>query len=151
MFMRKGWLCCSLSVLDMASPIPWHGSINIGKSINILNADIPHSESLGSDSIAGWLPLYQHTTSIHLERNRVCSVREFGIERLAVLAVGCEGCSIKSPQQNYRDNQSNGSSAESNSNSAAEGVAMTYDIIDSTQDIQSSSANTTVTQSFYQH
>mmetsp|Transcript_1541 Transcript_1541/g.2821 ORF Transcript_1541/g.2821 Transcript_1541/m.2821 type:complete len:1330 (-) Transcript_1541:273-4262(-) len=50
-----------------------------------------HSESLGSVLVAEWLPKYQHARSIYLERNRVWTLHELKMGRLAVPPVGCEG------------------------------------------------------------
>eukprot|EP00580_Thalassiosira_gravida_P013440 CAMPEP_0201682520 /NCGR_PEP_ID=MMETSP0494-20130426/51659_1 /ASSEMBLY_ACC=CAM_ASM_000839 /TAXON_ID=420259 /ORGANISM="Thalassiosira gravida, Strain GMp14c1" /LENGTH=1348 /DNA_ID=CAMNT_0048166279 /DNA_START=15 /DNA_END=4061 /DNA_ORIENTATION=- len=49
-----------------------------------------HSESLGSVLVAEWLPKYQHARSIYLERNRVWTVHELKVGRLAVPPVGWE-------------------------------------------------------------
>lgn len=48
-----------------------------------------HSDSLGSILVAEWLPKYQHARSIYLERNRVWTVHELKVGRLAVPPVGC--------------------------------------------------------------
>eukprot|EP00581_Thalassiosira_minuscula_P010174 CAMPEP_0183710292 /NCGR_PEP_ID=MMETSP0737-20130205/6065_1 /TAXON_ID=385413 /ORGANISM="Thalassiosira miniscula, Strain CCMP1093" /LENGTH=1345 /DNA_ID=CAMNT_0025938531 /DNA_START=78 /DNA_END=4115 /DNA_ORIENTATION=+ len=49
-----------------------------------------HGEALGSVLVAEWLPRYQHARSIYLERNRVWTVHELKVGRLAVPPVGCE-------------------------------------------------------------